>query len=391
MKYLTYLFTVCLLMAVFSFEDAQVENSASVTTDQVVEPSPSQEVNAANAEVSPDRVIALRLENTWSSPYSKALWEGTSNAIREVQATDVDVVIYDDTQPLDSDAGLVLATGERGLERLQEDSSTHPNTRFVVFDSPNESTLGSNVKSISFEEHEVSYLLGYLAGSLSQTGILGFVGDDTKNALITQAAFYQGIQMSCSACKLESGFVLNRQDAVAAKAVAQTLQSKGVDIFYANAGEASQGVIDFVNETKCFPSDHTRPSPLRAALANVSKGLDYLSPCPSAAPLFFMGTGRFQPELGDTDNNAATLNHGLTSIRKRLDFSAYEVIKDFLDGSFRGGQQQLGLNDNAVELAIDDYNRALLPPEVLAQLEALETQIVSGQLVVDTTPLTNRP
>jgi basic membrane protein A and related proteins len=391
MKYLSYLFTVCLLMVVFSFEDAQVENSATVTTGQVAEGSSNQEVKDVNAEVSPDRVIALRLEKGWSSPYSKALWEGISNALSEVQASDIDVVVYDDTQPLISGAGLVLATGEKGLERIQEDSSNHPNTRFVVLGSSNGSTLRSNVKSISFEEHEVSYLLGYLAGSLSQTGVLGFVGDDTKNALTNQAAFYQGIQMSCSACKLESEFVLNSQDAVAAKAFTQTLQSKGADIFYANAGEASQGVIDFVTETKCFPSDRTRPSPLRATLANVSKGLDYLSLCPSAAPLFFMATGRFQPERGDTDNNATTLNHGLTSIRKRLDVSAYEAIKDFLDGSFRGGQQQLGLNDNAVELAIDDYNRVLLPPEVLAQLEALKTQIVSGQLVVDTTPLANQP
>jgi basic membrane protein A and related proteins len=387
MKYLTYLFTVCLLMATFSFEDAQVENSATVTTGQVVETSPSQE--ASNVGTLPDRVIALRLEKGWSSPYSKALWEGTSNALREAQATDIDVVVYDDKQPLEGDADLVLATGEMGLERIRADSSTHPNTRFVVFDSPS-STLTSNVRSISFEEHEVSYLLGYLAASLSQTGVLGFVGDNTKNALVNQAAFYQGMMMACRACTLESGFV-NSQDAVAAKAFAQTLQGKGADIFYTTAGEASQGVIDFVNEVQCFSSDHTRPSPLRVALAKVSKGLDYLSSCQSASPLFFMGTGRFQPELGDTDNDAATLNHGLTSIKKRIDLAAYEAITDFLGGTFRGGQQQLGLNDGAVELAIDDYNRALLLPEVLAQLEALKTQIISGQLVVDTTPLIREP
>jgi basic membrane protein A and related proteins len=382
MKYLLYLFTVCLLVGVFGFEDAQVENSAPLTVHPVVEPLPSQEAS----EVAPDRVIALRVGRTWSSPYSKALWEGTANALRETQVSDVDVVVYDSEQSLDQ-AGLVLATE---LDRVGLDSSQHPNTRFVIFDSQM-STRASNVKSITFEEHEVSYLLGYLAGSLSQTGVLGFVGDDSDNASINEAAFYQGIQMSCRACRLESEFVLNSQDAVAAKAHAQILQSKGADIFYANAGEASQGVVDFVNETKCFSTDSTRPSPLRAALAKVSKGLDYLSSCSSASPLFFISTGRFQPELGDTDNDAATLNHGLTSIRKRIDFSAYEAITEFLNGSFRSGQQQLGLDDKAVELAVNDYNRALLPPEVLAQLEALETQMVSGQLIVNTTPLAREP
>lgn len=375
-------------MAIFSFEDAQVETSSTPTTEQIAETSSSQETS--EVETLPDRVIALRLENTWSSPYSKALWEGTSNALREAQASDVDVVIYDDKQSL-ANAGLVLATGEIGLERIRADSSTHPNTHFVVFDSPNLSIRASNLKSIAFEEYGVSYLLGYLAGSLSQTGVLGFVGDDTKNALINEAAFYQGMMMACRACTLESEFVMNSQDAVAAKAHAQTLLGKGVDIFYTNAGEASQGVIDFVNATKCFSPDQTRPSPLRAALPNISKSLDYLSSCPSASPLFFIGTGRFQPELGDTDNDPTTLNHGLTSIHKRIDFSAYEAIKDFLDGSFRGGQQQLGLNDGAVEIAIDDYNRALLPPEVVAQLEALKTQIISDQLIVDTTPLSREP
>jgi basic membrane protein A and related proteins len=388
MNYLLYLLTVCLLIATFSFEDAQV--SARVTPGQLPESVSTRKTPTVNTEVSSDRVIALHLEHSWSSSYSQALWEGASNALRETRVSNVDVVVYDGGQSLDN-GGLILATGETGLERIRVSLGQHPDTHFVIFDSPNVSPRASNIKRITFEEHEVSYLLGYLAGSLSQTGVLGFIGDDTHNALVNETAFYQGIMMSCRPCVLESEFVVDSQDAALAKASSQTLQRKGADIFYASAGEASQGVIDFVNETKCFPVDHTRPSPLRAALANVSKGLDYLASCSGSAPLFFIGSGRFQPQLGDTDKDPATLNHGLTSLRKRIDISAYEVMTEFLAGSFQGGQQHLGLNDHAVELAVDDYNRSLLPPEVLAQLEALKTQIVSGQLVVPTTPLAREP
>jgi basic membrane protein A and related proteins len=353
---------VCLLIAVFSFEDAQVTTPGPAK----VAFANAATTNAARAVKTPDAVIALRFaEGGWKNSDNNALWEGTLKALREAQNDAVDVLVYDAKSPLPVAANLVLATGE-AYESIQTQAQHHPDVQFVLLDSP--STLRhNNLKTVTFEDLEISYLLGYLAGSLSQTGILGFVGDTSAKTLSKQAAFYQGVR---------------------AKSLTQTLQQKGADIVYAEAGEASQGVVDFVNESQCFSNTLTRPSPLSIALTSVSKGIDYLSSCPSASPLFFMGAGRFQPELGDTDSDMATLNHGLSSVAKRIDLAAYESVRAFLNDTLTAGHEQRGLEDGGVDIAVNDYNRALLPSEVLSQIETLKAQIIAAELVIETPPLT---
>jgi basic membrane protein A and related proteins len=189
---------------------------------------------------------------------------------------------------------------------------------------------------------------------------------------------------ACLDCKLQSAFVDNSQDTLRAKEAARGVQHKGADIIFAAAGQASQGVIEFVNETMCASNVSTRPSPLSTTLTLIAKTIDYLSSCPSAYPLFFMGVGRYQPALGDTDHDPKTLNHGLTSVLKHVDLASYEAVLNFTKGHFPTGDRTLGLKDAAVDIALDDYNRALLPPEVLKQVEMLKAQIISGEIVVDT-------
>jgi basic membrane protein A and related proteins len=363
-------------------EDPVVENTVSAT---------------ASATANKNGVIALRLaKGSWSDAYNDALWEGMSNALREVQRSDIKVVMYGETSVLSEDTALVLSAGNADSLRQVAEVNRYSATHFVILDGGSENQRVStshsqpNLQSVTFDEHEVSYLLGYLAGTLSQTGILGFVGDTkTPETLANQAAFSQGLFAACLDCNLHSAFVESKQNADRAKALAQSLHQKGADIIFAAAGDSSQGVIDFVNETMCASFAPVRPSPLSAALTLVSKPIDYLSSCTSAYPLFFMGIGRYQPALGDTDNDPNSLNHGLASILKRVDLAAYEAVQDFVKGTVQPGTKNLGLKDDAVDIAVDDHNRALLPTEVLKQLETLKAQIISSEIVVDTVPTTN--
>jgi len=67
---------------------------------------------------------------------------------------------------------------------------------------------------------------------------------------------------------------------------------------------------------------------------------------------------------------------------KRVDTAAYDAAIDVADGNFEGGVQNLGLAENGVGYAIDEYNKALVPQDVVDQLEATREQIVSGEVVV---------
>lgn len=122
---------------------------------------------------------------------------------------------------------------------------------------------------------------------------------------------------------------------------------------------------------------------IRDPFAEVPKPADYASICSGdTRPLFFIGVDANQNYLGDTDNNPATLNHGLTSMLKRVDVATYEVIRSVVEGNFVGGIQTFGLENEGVGYALDEYNQALLPADLVAAVEAVKQNIIAGTLQV---------
>ncbi|THF67936.1 hypothetical protein E7T06_18855 [Deinococcus sp. Arct2-2] len=78
-----------------------------------------------------------------------------------------------------------------------------------------------------------------------------------------------------------------------------------------------------------------------------------------------------------------TLNHGLTSMLKRVDTAVYSVIRDVAqDLPWRAGDRSFGLSNGGVSLAFDQYNQALVPATVRANLKAVEGLITSGAVTV---------
>lgn len=350
--------------------------SASETTVAMVSPT----VATPARQQIPKKVIGLRFnKGGWSDPQNDALWQGVSNALRETPSGAFEVVLLSETSPLVNDLDLVLSTNRQ----LEPTVNHYPHTQFVVLDVNNAPTTpSSTLQTVTFEEHEISYLLGYLAGTLSQTGQVGFVGSKTPEGLANGEAFAQGLLSACSECQLQRSVLDSDDDIPLGTNAAQTLVNKGVDIIFTDAGNSSQGVINYVNKTMCASASQTRPSPLTSALTLVAKNINYLSGCAGSYPLFFMGTGQYQPISGDNDNDVHSLNHGLASIAKRVDLAAYKVIQAFVKGEMLD-TNHLTLKDQALDIAVDDYNHALLPDEVLAQLETIKAQIISGDIVVN--------
>tara|TARA_B100000530_G_scaffold200986_1_gene128163 strand:- start:375 stop:602 length:228 start_codon:yes stop_codon:yes gene_type:complete len=67
---------------------------------------------------------------------------------------------------------------------------------------------------------------------------------------------------------------------------------------------------------------------------------------------------------------------------KRVDVAAGNAVMDIVSGEFTGGFQVLGLADNGVGYAVDEYNEALLPQTLITSLELISTLIISGELEV---------
>jgi basic membrane protein A len=85
------------------------------------------------------------------------------------------------------------------------------------------------------------------------------------------------------------------------------------------------------------------------------------------------------------DSNQNYLHPGsvLTSMLKRVDVAVYNAFKDAMEGDLETGMQNLGLAEEGVGYALDEYNRELITPEMETQLEDAKAQIIEGGLTVE--------
>ncbi len=223
-----------------------------------------------------------------------------------------------------------------------------PAKKFACVDMnvPASGLLPANVVALKFKEEEGSYLVGALSALLSKTHKLGFVG---------------GMQIPLIK-KFEVGYVAG------VKKVAPTAS---VDVKYAGVDGSA-----FKNPTKGK----------ELALAIYNGGADIIYHASGSTGLGVFEAAREKDKLAigvDSDQQSAMPGHVLTSMVKRVDVAVFNTIKDTRDGTFPGGQTHVfGLKDGGVDYVYDDKNKALIPDDVHAKVEALRGQIVSGAIVV---------
>ena len=328
--------------------------------------------------------------------FNEGTWRGVERAQAdlETEGLEVDVVEFVGSPDTAAEgqrrialqgAELIVAPGFLQADAIAAVSSEFPDTSFVLIDAVAE---GDNVRSVLFKEQEGSFLVGYIAGKLTRTGTVGFVGGmDVPLIRAFDLGYQEGVQAACADCTIISNYVGVTPDAwndpARAKELASTQNAQGADIIFAAAGASGNGVIDYVNETQCFTSSATRDTPLDAQLANIPVSDAYAAACSGdAKPIFFIGVDSNQNPRGDTDSDPSTLNHGLTSMLKRVDVASYTAAMDVVNGTFTGGMQNLGLAEDGVDFALDEYNEALIPASLVDEVNDIKQQIIDGDIEV---------
>ncbi|MGH7996946.1 MAG: BMP family lipoprotein, partial [Opitutaceae bacterium] len=72
----------------------------------------------------------------------------------------------------------------------------------------------------------------------------------------------------------------------------------------------------------------------------------------------------------------------LTSAVKHVDLAVYRAFMDAKDGTWRPGLRSLGLAEGGVGYSLDQYNRSLLTPAIVARLEKAKAGIIAGRIRV---------
>jgi basic membrane protein A len=257
---------------------------------------------------------------------------------------------------VDQGAQLTVGNGYMLANAVRDAAQENPKARFLLIDSQVLDAQGKvlklpNVRTVLFKEHEGSFLVGALAGLVTKTGKVGFVGG-IEVPLIQrfEVGYRAGVKTTNpqAAQSLMAVYTGSFNNMAAGKQVAQDLLAKGADVLFHAAGADGIGVIQAVKEA-------------RAAGKSV----------------YAIGV--------DSDQSHVAPDAILTSMMKHTDLAIYQATKDLVEGTFSAGEQVLGLKENGVGLAevrVDFPGKA----EALQKVEALRQRIVSGELQVPAVP-----
>ncbi|MCD0158502.1 BMP family ABC transporter substrate-binding protein [Deinococcus sp. 14RED07] len=340
--------------------------------------------------------LAYDAGGKFDKSFNQSAYEGSQRAVKAlgVQAKD-----FEPSDPSQSVQGirsfanegfdLTIGVGFANNASISQVAKENPDLAFGLID---DISAEKNVASLVFQEEQGSYLVGYLAALNSSTGVLGFVGGmDIPLIHKFEAGYTAGAKAANPKVKVIAQYVGTTPDAWnnpgKAKEIAGSMRSKGADIIFAAAGGSGNGVIDYIKQTQCLKAGNL-PSGVKFNtnnFAKVTKSAAYNKACAgNTRPMFFIGVDSNQNYLGDFDKNPATMNHGLTSMLKRVDNAVYALIKDVKENKFKAGERRFGLKEGGVGYAVDQYNKNLITSAQVQKVEAVKAKIISGAIKVPT-------
>ena len=236
---------------------------------------------------------------------------------------------------------VIFAIGINMKSALEKVAPKFTNVKFAIVDAP---VTGPNVRSLLFREEEGSFLAGYLAGLMTKSNKLGFVGGMQIPLIVKFAAGYTaGAKTANPAVEvLPEKYTGSWDNLDVGKVAANTLFNSGADIVYHAAGRAGLGVISAAKENKKYA----------------------------------IGV--------DSDQDGIEPGFVLTSMIKRVDESVFSTIKDVKDAAFTTGEKVYDLKAGGVGLSPMAHTRDRVGVENLAKVDAVAEKIKSGDLKVPT-------
>ncbi len=238
-----------------------------------------------------------------------------------------------------------------GFEELyMQYADKYPDTKIVCLDFVLQNSKNT-ISSYSFISEEGSFLAGVCAALVTESNLefansdkkVGFVGGQDIPVI---KGFYHGFQQGVAYVdpdiEIVSTYVGDFFDPVKGKTAAKQLYAQGVDIVFQAAGTSGQGVLEAAKEENKYA----------------------------------IGV--------DSNQNGLYPGHVVASMVKDLDGAVYDLFKMIADGTYEVNHQYTkGAGPAGVYLAIDDYSKEILTPEMIEKIQAAEKDIVDGKITVD--------
>lgn len=355
MRYLAVLGAFALVVAACgeAEPDAPPETPAPDTTE-APEPSPGEDVLIG---------LAFDIGGRGDLSFNDSAAEGLDQAIADfgIQSEELEPTgageDRDENLQLLAEFGsdLVLAIGFAFTDGVAAVAPLFPDAGFGLVDAVVDEP---NVASLLFAEEQGSALVGCIAGLMTQTGTVGFIGGVNIDLI---HKFEAGFNFGAEYCNPDvtiqgrylteppdfSGFA----DSALGREAAVALYDGGADIIYHAAGGAGAGLFEEAAARRTAGDEN---------IWAIGVDSDQYLTVPA--------------ELQDVV---------LSSMLKRVDVAVYETIRSVVDGTFAGGIHVYDLEADGVGYSTSG---GFIPDDVIGEVEALRSAIIAGEVQVPDTP-----
>ena len=281
--------------------------------------------------------------------YNQSAWEGLERAKKELgieikyleSKQDSDYATNVETLA-DEEVDLIIGVGSKLADTIKDAAENYPDQKFAIIDETYDE-IPSNVKSVLFESEQASYLVGLIAGKMSETKNVGFIGGLDIPVINTfKYGYMAGVKAADANCEIQAQYANSFNDQAKGKAITNQMISKGADVVFTAAGDVGTGSMEAIKE----------------------------------ANKYGIGVDRDQSDLAPQNI--------LTSAIKRVDVGMYETVKELVEGKFQGGTSTTyGLEQNGIGIA--DTTSNLVPQDVLDFVNEKIEELKAGKISVPKT------
>lgn len=281
--------------------------------------------------------------------FNQSTWEGLQKAEEKYGSDKVKVKYLESTQDADyvpnietfveEDLDLIIGVGYKTSDAIKEAAENYPEKQFAVVDHSYENQP-ENVTSLVYEDNTSSYLVGLIAGKMTKTNKVAFIGGMESVVLARfQYGYMAGVKAANPECEVIVRYANSYNDAALGKSIANQMHKDGVDVIFTAAGAVGTGAIEAAKEN-----------------GKMAIGVD-------------------------TDQNALAPNNVITSAVKNVDVSVIDLVGQLVDGSYKGGQVIVNtLAGGGVGIA--ETTSKNVPKDILKYVDEQAELVKSGEITV---------
>ena len=240
---------------------------------------------------------------------------------------------------IDEEYDLIICVGYMLADATREAAEDNPDQLFAIIDDA--SIDLPNVACLMFAQEQASYLVGLVAGSVTESKTVGYIQGMVSDSMnLFGVGFVSGVLEVCPDATILQYNANNFGDIAGGATAAKDMITKGADVIYHAAGGTGIGAMNTCAEEGIWG-------------------------------------------IGVDSDQAVVLGNDriITSAMKRVDTASQDISKAVKEGAFTPGIHMYDLSNGGVDIAPTRDN---IPEDVLKLVEDAKAAIIAGEKVVPT-------